>query len=272
MRESLWFVVVALCTYAALVLASYSPGDPAWSYSGDGAPLRNRGGTIGAWVADLLLYLFGLSAWWLVVAGVAIAIASFRRIAHPDLESDHPRWLGAIGFAVLLVASSAIEALRFWKSSAVLPLGPGGAIGESLGSVLTRGFGDNGATLLLVAAFLGGFSLFSGMSWLKLMERIGGALEGLVTYVRRRREERADRRIGEQATLEREAIVERSRETDVDRERVVVVPAPPPAPKSERVVREKQRPLFTDMPDSPLPALSLLEEAAPLTEQVSAET
>jgi S-DNA-T family DNA segregation ATPase FtsK/SpoIIIE len=271
-RESLWFVVVALCTYAALVLASYSPGDPAWSYSGDGAPLRNRGGTIGAWVADLLLYLFGLSAWWLVVAGVAIAIASFRRIAHPDLESDHPRWLGAIGFAVLLVASSAIEALRFWKSSAVLPLGPGGAIGESLGSVLTRGFGDNGATLLLVAAFLGGFSLFSGMSWLKLMERIGGALEGLVTYVRRRREERADRRIGEQATLEREAIVERSRETDVDRERVVVVPAPPPAPKSERVVREKQRPLFTDMPDSSLPALSLLEEAPPSNEQVSAET
>ncbi|MFI4924664.1 MAG: DNA translocase FtsK, partial [Vicinamibacteria bacterium] len=160
----------------------------------------------------------------------------------------------------------------FWKSSAVLPLGPGGAIGESLGSVLTRGFGDNGATLLLVAAFLGGFSLFSGMSWLKLMERIGGALEGLVAYVRRRREERADRRIGEQATLEREAIVERSRETDDDRERVVVVPAPPPAPKSQRVVREKPRPLFTDMPDSSLPALSLLEEAPPSNEQVSAET
>jgi S-DNA-T family DNA segregation ATPase FtsK/SpoIIIE len=90
--------------------------------------------------------------------------------------------------------------------------------------------------------------------------------------VRRKREEREDRRIGEQSTLEREAIVERSRETDVDRERVVVVPAPPPAPKSERVVREKQRPLFTDMPDSPLPALSLLEEAPPSTEQVSAET
>src|SRR6185436_5075598 len=103
-------------------------------------------------------------------------------------------------------------------------------------------------------------------------ERIGGGLEGLVAYVRRKREERADRRIGEQSTIEREAIVERSRETDVDRERVVVVPAPPPPPKSERVVREKQRPLFTDMPDSALPALSLLEEAPSTTEQVSAET
>ncbi|HET9338602.1 MAG TPA: DNA translocase FtsK 4TM domain-containing protein [Casimicrobiaceae bacterium] len=272
MRESLWFAVVALCAYAALILASYAPGDPAWSFSGDGAPVRNRGGAIGAWLADLLLYLFGLSAWWLVVAGAAIAIASFRRIAHPDRESDHPRWLGAIGLGLLLCASAAIEALRFWKSAAALPIGPGGAIGESLGALLTRGFGDNGATLILVASFLAGFSLFSGMSWLKLMERIGGVLEGTVGWVRRKREERADRRIGEQATMEREAIVERSRESVHEREPVVVVPPPAPPPRSERVVKEKQRPLFTDMPDSRLPALSLLEDAPPTTESVAAET
>jgi len=271
-REALWFAVVALCAYAALILASYAPGDPAWSYSGDGAPLRNRGGAIGAWLADLLLYLFGSSAWWLVVAGVAITVASFRRIAHPERESDHPRWLGAIGFGVLIVASAAIEALRFWKSEAALPLGPGGAIGSSLGSLFTRGLGDNGATLLLAAAFLAGFSLFSGLSWLRLMERIGGILEGAVAWLRRKRDERADRLIGAQSTLEREAIVERTRENVLEREPIVVVPAPPPAAKSERVVKEKQRPLFTDMPDSPLPALSLLEEAPPATEQVPAET
>jgi len=271
-RESIWFAIVALLAYVALILASYSPGDPAWSYSGDGSPIVNRGGAIGAWLADLLLYLFGISAWWLVVAGVAITIASFRRIAHPELETDHPRWLGTIGFALVLVASSAIEALRFWKLGATLPIGPGGAIGDALGSMLTRGLGYNGATLLLVAAFLGGFSLFSGLSWLKLMERIGAALEGLVAWVRRKREERLDRRIGEQAALEREAIVERSRETEVVREPVVVVPPPPPPPKSERVVKEKQRPLFTDMPDSPLPALSLLEDAPPATDTVPAET
>ena len=189
-RESIWFAIVALLAYVALILASYSPGDPAWSYSGDGSPIVNRGGAIGAWLADLLLYLFGISAWWLVVAGVAITIASFRRIAHPELETDHPRWLGTIGFALVLVASSAIEALRFWKLGATLPIGPGGAIGDALGSMLTRGLGYNGATLLLVAAFLGGFSLFSGLSWLKLMERIGAALEGLVAWARRKREVR----------------------------------------------------------------------------------
>jgi len=199
-RESIWFAIVAVLAYVALILASYSPGDPAWSYSGDGSPIVNRGGAIGAWLADLLLYLFGISAWWLVVAGVAITIASFRRIAHPELETDHPRWLGTIGFALVLVASSAIEALRFWKLGATLPIGPGGAIGDALGSMLTRGLGYNGATLLLVAAFLGGFSLFSGLSWLKLMERIGAALEGLVAWARRKREERLDRRIVFQAS------------------------------------------------------------------------
>ena len=261
-RESIWFAIVALLAYVALILASYTPGDPAWSTSGSGAPIGNRGGAIGAWLADLLLYLFGLSAWWFVVAGVAIAIASFRRIAHPGLESDHPRSLGALGFALVLVASSAIEALRFWKVAAKLPLGPGGAIGEALGALFARALGDNGATLLLLAAFLAGFSLFSGMSWLRLMERIGAALEGLVAWVRRKREERIDRRIGEQATLEREALVERTRETEVVREPVVVVPPPPPPPKSERVVKEKQRPLFTDMPDSPASCFAAISGSA----------
>src|SRR5690606_35117550 len=110
-RESIWFALVALLAYVALVLASYSPGDPAWSYSGDGSPIRNRGGAIGAWLADFLLYLLGLSAWWFVAAGVAIVIASFRRIARPELENEHPRTLALAGFATVLVSSSAIEAL-----------------------------------------------------------------------------------------------------------------------------------------------------------------
>ncbi len=271
-RESIWFALVALLAYVALVLASYSPGDPAWSYSGDGTPIRNRGGAIGAWLADFLLYLLGLSAWWFVVAGVAIVIASFRRIAHPELESEHPRGLALAGFALVLVSSSAIESLRFWQASAKLPLVPGGALGDAIGSLLARAIGYNGATLLLMAAFLGGFSLFTGVSWLKLMERIGAALEGGVAWIRRKREEREDRRIGELATAEREAVVERTREAVVEREPVLVVPPPPPAPKSERVVKEKQRPLFTDMPDSPLPALSLLEDAPSGGELVPAET
>ena len=84
--------------------------------------------------------------------------------------------------------------------------------------------------------------------------------------MRRRREAAVDRRIGEEATLEREHVVEQLREAEIEREPVVVVPAVVHVPKSERVVKEKQRPLFTDMPDSKLPPLALLEDAPPSQE------
>src|SRR4051794_35737105 len=79
-RESWWLLVVAGFLYLALILGSYSRGDPGWSFSGSGEALHNRGGVVGAYLADLLLYLFGLSAWWLVVAGVVLVIAGYRHV------------------------------------------------------------------------------------------------------------------------------------------------------------------------------------------------
>ena len=58
----------------------------------------------------------------------------------------------------------------------------------------------------------------------------------------------------------------------VDHEPVLVVPQVLDLPKSDRVVKEKQRPLFFDMPDSPLPPLALLDDAPSAQEMVSPET
>ena len=90
MRESWWLLVVAVLAYLALILATYAKTDPGWSFSGTGAPLENRGGPVGAWLADLLLYLFGLSAWWWVIGGVVLVVAGFRRVVRPDDAPDHP--------------------------------------------------------------------------------------------------------------------------------------------------------------------------------------
>jgi DNA segregation ATPase FtsK/SpoIIIE, S-DNA-T family len=271
-RESWWFLVVAAFLYLALILATYSKTDPGWSFSGTGAPLQNRGGVIGAWLADLLLYLFGVSAWWWVMGGVVLVVAGYRRVVRPENESDHPFFLGALGFALVLFSSAALEAIRMWKLPATLPLAPGGALGEAIGRSLSGGIGFNGATLLLLALFAVGSSLLFGVSWFRVMERIGGALETFVGWIRRRREEAVDRKIGDEATFEREQLVSQLREEEEERAPVVVVPAAAYVPKSERVVKEKQRPLFTDMPDSPLPPLALLEDAPSSQEAVSNET
>jgi S-DNA-T family DNA segregation ATPase FtsK/SpoIIIE len=141
-----------------------------------------------------------------------------------------------------------------------------------IGQGLSRALGFNGATLLLIALFGIGWSLLTGMSWLRLMERVGGRVENTLAWARRRRDEKRDRVIGEAAFEEREQVVGATRETMDDRDPVMIVPAALEVIKSERVIKEKQKPLFKDLPDSPLPPLALLEDAPSSLEVVSAET
>ncbi len=271
-RESWWLLVVAVFVWLALILATYTKTDPGWSFSGSGITLGNKGGVIGAWLADLLLYLFGFSAWWWVVAGIVLVVAGYRRIGHPELASEHPLGLAIFGFALVLFASAALEALRLYKLPVTLPTTPGGALGDLVGRSLAKLAGFNGATLLLIAVFAIGWSLFSGMSWIRLTERIGHALERFAAAAKRRAEEREDRRIGEMALAQRESIVEQVRHDEPEHEPIVVVPGVADVPKSMRVVKEKQRPLFHELPDSPLPPLDLLEDAPPAIDTMSAET
>ena len=276
-HESWWLLIVALLTFLALILATYHKTDASWSFSGTGGAIQNKGGVVGAWLADLMLYLFGLSAWWWVFAGAVLAAIGYRRIVaqhRPQTEPDEPfhAWLAAPGFLLVLLASAALEALRLYRLPAALPLAPGGAVGDLVGNSFAKALGFNGATLLLIALFAVGWSLLTGMSWLRLMEAIGGGIEAAIARLRKRREDRRDRQIGAAALEQREHAVEVAREIDEDREPVVVVPPVFEVPKSERVVRERQKPLFQDLPDSPLPPLALLEDAPSAQEQVSAET
>jgi S-DNA-T family DNA segregation ATPase FtsK/SpoIIIE len=270
-RESWWLLAVAGFAYLALILGTYQKTDPGWSFSGTGESIRNKGGVVGAWVADLLLYLFGASAWWWVFAGIVLVVRGYRQLTRDDVEHHHP-WLAVPGFVLVLLSSAALEALRLYRLPVTLPGVSGGALGEVAGQALAHALGFNGATLLLIALFAAGWSLFTGMSWLRLMERVGAGLEAAITSARRRRDTRRDRQIGEAATEEREQFVEAARETIDEREPVIVVPPHFDVPKSERVVKEKQKPLFQDLPDSPLPPLALLEDAPSAQEQVSAET
>jgi S-DNA-T family DNA segregation ATPase FtsK/SpoIIIE len=187
-RESWCLLVAAVLIYVALILFTYTKSDRGFSFTGTSDTIANRGGVVGAWLSDLLLYLFGLSAWWWVGGGLMLLIAGFRRIADPDRVREHPMGLAAFGFALVLLSSAAIEAIRLWKLPAVLPLAPGGAFGDSIGDALARAFGFNGATLLLLAAFAIGCSLLFGVSWLKVMERVGAVLESLYRRSRERRE------------------------------------------------------------------------------------
>ena len=112
LRESWWLALVALAVYLTLVLGSYDKADPGWSHSTDSQTVTNAGGRVGAWVADLLLYLFGISAYWWVVFLLFATWWGYRRIEAAGGTDRRTFWIAFSGFLALLLSSSSLEALR----------------------------------------------------------------------------------------------------------------------------------------------------------------
>jgi S-DNA-T family DNA segregation ATPase FtsK/SpoIIIE len=272
LRESWWFALLAVALYLLLILYTYNKADPGWSHSLRVESVHNAGGVIGAYLADLLLYLFGLSAYWWVVFCAAMVWIGFRRIESAPEIDRRSYAVAASGFIVVLIASSGIEAIRLHSLQAALPLAPGGVLGEVVGGALAKALGFTGGTLILLILFVAGFGLFTGMSWLTVIERVGGWVEDGWLWAARKWQEHVDRRAGAQAVIEREGTVEESRRILEIHQPVRIEPAAAPIPKSARVEREKQVPLFEDLPDSLLPPLHLLDEPEKSVETMSADT
>src|SRR5258706_10463544 len=150
LREAWCLLAVGAGAFLALVLFSYDAGDPAWSTSGGHHVALNRGGPIGAWLADLLLYLFGISAWWWVGLALFVIWASYQRIESSPLIDRRPLYIAALGFALLILASSGLESLRFHSHRLALPMAPGGVAGSLMAGVAAQGFGFTGGTLGLL--------------------------------------------------------------------------------------------------------------------------
>jgi S-DNA-T family DNA segregation ATPase FtsK/SpoIIIE len=265
-REAKWLLLGVLALYLFLVFVTYSRSDPGWSHSATDTAARNAGGVLGAYIADIFLYLFGLSAYWWVALCAAAVRWGWRGIAPKVLG------LGLGGFAVLVLASCSLEALRLHSLTAELPFNPGGVIGYAAGGALAVGLGFTGATLVLIALAAVGLSLFTGLSLLTMSEYVGCVLESAFVLARRTWEQREDRRLGELAREERELVVQAEKKREESHPPIRIEPPAPKIKKSERAQKEKQAPLFEELPDTPLPPLKLLDEAKADGEQVSAET
>jgi S-DNA-T family DNA segregation ATPase FtsK/SpoIIIE len=272
LRESRWLLLAAGAAYFAMALYGYDSADPSWSHSATGALTGNPAGALGAHLADLLFYLFGISAWWLVAFMVQRVWAGYRGLRPDSVFCKRTFWVSVGGFAVLLLASSALEAIRLHTLQVALPLAPGGMLGAVLGDALTRLLGFTGATLLLLVLIATAFSVFSGLSWLRFIDSLGGALEEAYRRAYLAWQTRRDKRIGAQAMQERSIVVKEEKKRVEEHQPIHIEMPVVEIPRSKRVEKEKQVSLFTEMPDSPLPPLHLLDEATQQVEVVSAET
>ncbi|XYJ09084.1 DNA translocase FtsK [Telluria sp. B2] len=224
--EARWIATAVAFLYFVLILLSYNKADPGWSHANTVPAIANLGGSAGAWLADLLLFIFGFSAWWWGVLFLRVVWRGYRRLTDKNPQPREPehqdefiiRW---IGFALMFAGSVGLEYLRMWSWDVDLPRAPGGVLGQLLGHASQSAFGSTGATLLLLLLFGLGFSLFFQVSWLAVAERIGETLELTLDWFRLRIEDREDRRQGEAAAVKRdEAVVtERAKQGDKQAEK-----------------------------------------------------
>ncbi|KXK37075.1 DNA translocase FtsK [Nitrosomonas europaea] len=272
LREAVSLVLSGIALYLALILISFDRTDPGWSHSGTLRQVSNAGGSAGAWLADLMLYFFGISAWWWVVFFFATVWWGYRRIDIASVFDPRVLMLSFTGFITLLVASSGIEALRFHTLRISLPLAPGGLLGEILSKQLSSLLGFTGATLAMVIIFAIGFSLFSGLSWVRLSEKIGGGIEEICFAVRDICMGWLNRRNGTIPSSEREVRIE-----EIGKQPFPLVPLhiempETTPPRSLRSNREKQTPQFSNSPDGIIPPLHLLDEPQNNVEMLSSDT
>ena len=265
-NEARWLLLAALGLYLALVLGGFDLADPGWSHGVRAERVSNPGGWFGAWLADMMLYFFGFSAWWWVLFLMFLVAWGYRRLEGLLSGDRRPFLIAGLGFLLVLGASCGLEAMRFWSLSPRLPLAAGGLLGGEVGKAAARILGFQGGTLILLALAAAGFTVFTGMSWLNLAERLGTWLEDAWFGSLQLWQTWQDRRIGKVIAEKREAVVEVQRKKIEEKPPAPIRIEPaemeiPVAPKAvARVEKERQTPLFFDAPGEALPPLHLLDE------------
>ncbi len=279
MIEARWFILIAVTLYFFLIFLTFDKTDPGWSHASQVTNISNLGGKIGAWISDLFFFTFGLSAWWFILWMIRTIWTGYRRISQLLLLQKEPeqswfrdRFLKNAGFIILFVSSTGIEYLRMYNTKAQLPGIPGGLLGEIVGKATQHYFGFTCGTLLLILLCVLGLSLFLQMSWLQLTEHIGAFIEGIYLFGKRIYTTRKDRKIGQIATIKREELVKEEKAKASEAPPMRIEPQVTDVPQSERVQQEKQVVLFSDLPDSELPPLSLLDPVLDQQETVSEDT
>ncbi|GAB4197128.1 MAG: DNA translocase FtsK [Wenzhouxiangellaceae bacterium] len=261
--ESLFVLLVISAVYLLICLWTFHPDDPGFSHTGSGQVVRNRGGAVGAWLADFLLSLFGLLGY---VFPLLLLYLGWRQL--PDREPRQAPWLEVVvavaGFVLVLLAGSALLQLHAAPSSAHLPagIGGGGIIGAVISSSLTGALSPVGTTLLMLALLLAGITLYTGLSWLGLMDWLGRWTLQLIESGRKFVHQATDTWAGRRARAERDQVRRIDHERQSRREPVRIEPrVEEPQPKQPDKPKVRQQPLFKNLPTKGgKPSFELLDE------------
>jgi DNA segregation ATPase FtsK/SpoIIIE, S-DNA-T family len=269
LRESALWIFGALALILFVALASYDPSDAAFSSTGQQGPVANLIGPIGAWLSDLFFVLFGAPAYLFPVMLAGAGWALYRDRGDRQPSSRRSLGLRGLGFALALATSCGLATLHYAGGS--LPSSAGGVLGALVGDGLASVMSFLGATLLLLAVWLASVSLFTGVSWLAVMDRIGLGVLAALGWMRDRMSTARDVKAGREVKQARQEVVREEQKKAADRKPPKIEAPAPKVEKSDRVEKEKQVALFERPGSTELPELSLLDDAPPRAGGYSAE-
>ena len=257
---------VALCLILLLALLSYSPEDPGWSHTGSREGVANLIGPAGAWMSDISFALFGLMAYLLpVLLGVrALQILRTYFLREPSEFDSATVVLRVVGFMLVMISATSLANIQYEDIANTYPEGMGGILGEYVGVAIISMFSHTGSTLLLVALFLFGLTVFADISWIKLIDYLGVStivIGGKVrNYYSQRSIQLKEAKKAKAAVSERLVRVESAAKRKETKVPPVIQPVTQSKRPSPRVLREKQQKLFDDSElVGSLPQINLLD-------------
>jgi len=258
LREGALYVFGALALIIWYALFTYNSADPGFSQATTDAVVRNGVGRVGAYVADFLFSFFGRPAYLFTVLVFYLGWMLYREQKTQIELTRLDFGLRFGGFVATLVTSCALAALHF--SGAGFPNSAGGIIGKAFGESLVGVMKLLGASTLLFCLWVASVSLFLGISWISVMDRLGhwclvGYEKALVKVGELR-----DRAEGRRQAAARQDVVKVEKQLKASRSRPRIEPVLKSLEPSERAEKERQVPLFEPAAAGELPPLSLLDD------------
>ncbi len=306
LKEGALIALGALCLYLWMALLTYDAADPGWTHTSNVEQVHNAAGRAGAWFADILFMALGYFAYLFPLLLGVKTLQVFRDRHKPWHWSG---WLFSwrlIGLVFLVLSGAALADIHFDAGSS-MPASAGGALGESIGQLAEGALNVQGSTLLFIALFLFGLTVFTDLSWFKVMDLTGKItldlfelIQNLVNRWWSARVERKQlalqlREVDEQVSNVAAPMVHDRREQAKVKERLLAreetlskhmserenrsapIITPPAAAKtaepSKRVLKEKQAPLFVDSAvEGTLPPIGILDVAEKVQKKYSPES
>lgn len=262
LKESLFILFILIAVYLTACLFSYTPTDPGPFNNVASTTVENIGRVLGAWLADFFLFLTGYLAYLLPLMLVFGGWLLFKETEGKP-KNGMLEWVAhSTGFVLFLLAGTGLAHMHSQPSAGSMPAGGGGIIGMEIATPILQLAGALGATLFLLALCLVGLTLFTGISWFKVMDGVGRLTLGFFNWTADTLAGMRDWFAGRRAKAQREEV----RKADTVRQKNKPKPRIEPqiniqeAPPSARVAKERQRTLFKNLPAGELPPLELLDE------------